>query len=93
MTATVFLPPTPVDRFTTSSPRLSLAPAGAAPALLGTSTASRPGAEADNPRTAAKNDRASEAVWNSEGGHVSEPAPRPPIPGATAGVPHQAKGM
>ncbi|MFE0721816.1 DUF5994 family protein [Streptomyces rochei] len=195
MTATVSLPPTSEDQFTTSSPRLSLAPAGSTPALLdgawwprspdlaaelpsllalldplwgritrvtvnpvhwpviprkvpvaghvvkvgwflaeqdphellllsyrvgrwnllvippstsaasaawlmaagsdalGTSTASRLVAEAENLRTAAKDDRASEAVWNSEGGHVADPAPRPPIPGATVGVPNQAKGM
>ncbi|MFF7802509.1 DUF5994 family protein [Streptomyces olivaceus] len=195
MTATVSLPPTSEDRFTTSSPRLSLAPAGSAPALLdgawwprsrdlaaelppllalldplwgritrvtvnpvhwpviprkvpvaghvvkvgwflaeqdphellllsyrvgrwnllvippstpaasaawlmaagsdprGTSTASRLVAEAENLRTAAQDDRASEAVWNSEGGHVADPVPRPRIPGATPGVPNQAKGM
>jgi hypothetical protein len=60
---------------------------------LGTSAASRLMAEAEDLRTASKSDRASEAVRNSEGGHVADPASRPRIPAATAGVPNQKKGM
>jgi hypothetical protein len=72
---------------------------------LGTSTASRLVAEAENLRTAAKDDRASEAVWNSEGGHLADPArrpqriaafryghPGPAVPGPGSPAPRRARG-
>lgn len=51
---------------------------------LGMSTASRLMEEAALLRTAAETDRAVEAVWDSEGGHmVRDPASRPRIPAVT----------
>ncbi|MCG8966296.1 DUF5994 family protein [Streptomyces sp. CL12-4] len=60
---------------------------------LSMSTASRLMAEAARLRTVAETDRASEAVWTSEGGHMVDPAARQRIPAVTAPVPHSAGGM
>ncbi|MGW1717928.1 DUF5994 family protein [Streptomyces sp. NPDC002156] len=57
---------------------------------LGTSTASRLMEESARRRTVYEDDRAVEAVWDSEGGHeAGDPAVRPGIPAVTAGLPNR----